>query len=236
MKRIFWCDELRGIGIVLVVMGHMIHGIMNAGIVEVSELLQILDRIIYSFHMPLMFILSGYLSGYLYKNPARTLKTGIQNILKNIMSLYIPYLFFIYLYWGIGYFIFSGNDIVDMHMAGQLFYNPQKWHYWFFLVLCIIKIMQEIVLLLFPEKYAHYVMGIIVILLYVVGGNTDIELVTTQKLMQFGIYFWIGYEIGKYKISNIQIMNNKILTGVLFIFSIISLNNAGGGKRAITLC
>jgi fucose 4-O-acetylase-like acetyltransferase len=42
-KRIEWIDIAKGIGIVLVVMGHM----------------QIMGRFIYSFHMPMFFMLSG---------------------------------------------------------------------------------------------------------------------------------------------------------------------------------
>ena len=47
-KRIEWIDIAKGIGIILVVIGH------------ISQI-EVLNDIIYSFHMPLFFIISGYL-------------------------------------------------------------------------------------------------------------------------------------------------------------------------------
>ena len=47
-KRIEWIDIAKGIGIILVVIGH------------ISQI-KVLNDIIYSFHMPLFFIISWYL-------------------------------------------------------------------------------------------------------------------------------------------------------------------------------
>ncbi len=47
MKRIEWVDIARGIGIILVILGHI--GIGKVG------------KFIYSFHIPLFFFLSGFL-------------------------------------------------------------------------------------------------------------------------------------------------------------------------------
>ena len=46
-KRIEWIDVSKGIGIILVLIGHIS---LNGG----------LNKFIYSFHMPLFFILSGF--------------------------------------------------------------------------------------------------------------------------------------------------------------------------------
>lgn len=47
-KREVWIDNLKGVGIVLVVLGHM-------------AIPQVIGKFIFSFHMPLFFFLSGYL-------------------------------------------------------------------------------------------------------------------------------------------------------------------------------
>jgi len=62
-KRLIWIDIAKGIGIVLVVVGHAGRGIMNAGIPDPIGFLPELDRVIYAFHMPLFFILSGITFG-----------------------------------------------------------------------------------------------------------------------------------------------------------------------------
>lgn len=51
-KRIEYLDYAKGIGIILVVLGH----ILIKGNIKIY---------IYSFHMPLFFIISGYLFNYI---------------------------------------------------------------------------------------------------------------------------------------------------------------------------
>ncbi len=82
MKRFFYIDFLKAIGIILVVFGHVY---------------QVHDNFyyfIYSFHMPLFFLLSGVFFKY---------GISVKELLKKrISSMIIPYLFFYittYLYW-----------------------------------------------------------------------------------------------------------------------------------------
>lgn len=61
-KRINWVDTVRGVAIVLVVIGHTCNSP------------SLLTTIIYSFHMPLFFIISGYLFNFSkYENNFKTL-------------------------------------------------------------------------------------------------------------------------------------------------------------------
>lgn len=57
--RIAWVDYAKGLAIILVVYGHSARGLIAAGLIETSSILSTLDYIIYSFHMPLFFFLSG---------------------------------------------------------------------------------------------------------------------------------------------------------------------------------
>lgn len=52
-------DVLRGIGIILVVIGHAIRGVYNADLFPNETLFFAIDNAIYAFHMPLFFFLSG---------------------------------------------------------------------------------------------------------------------------------------------------------------------------------
>ncbi len=54
-------DALRGLGIVLVVYGHVARGLMKAGVLPDGGLWRSADALVYSFHMPLFFILAGWL-------------------------------------------------------------------------------------------------------------------------------------------------------------------------------
>ena len=57
--RITWVDYAKGIGISLVVFGHTLRGIQNSGIIADSSAFRSVDSWIYSFHMPLFYLLSG---------------------------------------------------------------------------------------------------------------------------------------------------------------------------------
>lgn len=59
MERDTWVDYAKGIGIILVVYGHVAGGVYNSGIPMDESLFRLVVSIIYSFHMPLFFFLSG---------------------------------------------------------------------------------------------------------------------------------------------------------------------------------
>lgn len=58
-ERFQWIDFAKGVGIILVVYGHVARGIVNAGIPYTGYNHGMFDRFLYSFHMPLFFFLSG---------------------------------------------------------------------------------------------------------------------------------------------------------------------------------
>lgn len=58
-SRIAWIDTARGIAIVLVVAGHAIHMVARSGAATLPPWLHHLDRIIYTFHVPVFFFLAG---------------------------------------------------------------------------------------------------------------------------------------------------------------------------------
>ena len=73
-KRLDWIDMIKGIGIILVIIGHCVH--LEGGI----------HRWIFSFHMPMFFVFSGFF----VKND------NLVNIIrKKTISLLIPYVIFI---------------------------------------------------------------------------------------------------------------------------------------------
>ncbi len=53
-------DIAKALAIILVVYGHMARGMAEAGLVGLGGWLQVLDFMIYTFHMPTFFLLAGY--------------------------------------------------------------------------------------------------------------------------------------------------------------------------------
>ncbi len=59
VARSLWVDYAKGIGIILVVYGHVARGVFFAGLNFDRGVFESVDSVIYSFHMPLFFFLSG---------------------------------------------------------------------------------------------------------------------------------------------------------------------------------
>ncbi len=59
MKRMVWMDHARGMGVILVVFGHMLGGVKRAGLFPDGALALWMDYTLYTFHMPLFFFLTG---------------------------------------------------------------------------------------------------------------------------------------------------------------------------------
>lgn len=115
-RRDPWIDVLKGIGIILVITGHV--SLENG-----------LNEWIYTFHMPLFFALSGYLWS------RSTRKTCLKEfVLKRIKTILWPYIFFRILlitYWA----------IVESHFR-QLDIGP----IWFLIVLFVVEVAEFILL------------------------------------------------------------------------------------------
>ena len=57
--RADWIDAAKGIGILLVVFGHVVGGLRDAGLLPQDSEFSTLFYLVYTFHMPMFFLLSG---------------------------------------------------------------------------------------------------------------------------------------------------------------------------------
>lgn len=92
-KRIEWIDSTRGIAILLVVVGHVVGGYTgNYGLPEYQRIIDIVVDAIYTFHMPLFFMISGYVFGL--KKYNWSMDNYVAYINKKAKTLLIPYFLF----------------------------------------------------------------------------------------------------------------------------------------------
>lgn len=112
-KRIEWVDLAKGVGILLVVYGHVILGIHDADIGFSGINYDIQHSVIYTVHMPLFFFLSGLFAIRWVKRDAKVA------ILQKVKSLLIPY--FIWgIVQGIIMSIFAGSTNGKMNITSIL--------------------------------------------------------------------------------------------------------------------
>lgn len=90
MKRLKEMDILRGIAILLVVVGHSFPD-SNTNVFNNVQIYKYLYKIIYSFHMPLFFFISGFFAKKAYN--IINIKQYFKFITKKFNRLMIPYFF-----------------------------------------------------------------------------------------------------------------------------------------------
>lgn len=85
--RSTWVDYAKGLGILLVVYGHVARGLMSAGIHLPETFFHTVDSVAYTFHMPLFF----FLSGLFFRHSIRRRGRG-RFVLSKIDTVVYPYL------------------------------------------------------------------------------------------------------------------------------------------------
>ncbi len=89
-KREPWLDTLRGFAIILVVLGHIANGNLKAGTWGKDDpLLFCIYNFTYAFHMPLMFVLSGYAFSMAYAGKKHPDYNGIKKQILNFLWNYL---------------------------------------------------------------------------------------------------------------------------------------------------
>lgn len=148
-KRIEWIDIAKGIGIILVVIGH------------ISQI-KVLNDIIYSFHMPLFFMISGFF----HKDKNDFIKHKLHTII-------IPYIFFstlTFIYW-----FFIESKFRDQQVSLKYFFNifiacggeknyPYNAPMWFLPCLFMTEVFFN-----FVQKFGKKYTNIIIVILGIVG-------------------------------------------------------------------
>ncbi len=127
-----WPDIAKGIGILLVVYGHVARGVENAGLPIDKDLFEVVDALIYAFHMPLFFFVSGYL--FWGSVTAR----GFRSVLPSRLAL----LLWLYVIWSLG------HGTIEV-LLGQLTNGNLQWaevyamwlpraHFWYLYALALL--------------------------------------------------------------------------------------------------
>ena len=90
--RIEWIDSVRGLLILLIVLGHVIGGAEVAGHISGTFWMEA-NRIIYMFHVPAFFVLTGFLWKAVKKNE-RLLSRFRIFAARKFLRLMVPYFVF----------------------------------------------------------------------------------------------------------------------------------------------
>jgi len=196
LTKVNWVDSLKGFAVILVVLGHISSP---------------LSSLIYSFHMPLFFIASGF-----FLNPTNELKS---EIIKSFKRLFKP--FFIYLTLGfiiefLKRFYLDREQLKFEDFIGALIYmdydrllGTYAFVLWFLPALFIGKTIIYLIL-----KYSRFlILDILLIAIaFLIGYNFNFPFAIDDGLIS-APYIFIGY----YFYKNKGVLANKTIAVVLLI-------------------
>ena len=120
-KRLSWLDSLRGFGIILITLGHL-------------GCFELLERYLYSFHVPLFF----FISGYLYRRGTKPLNDYIK---KKTLTIFVPFVAWTLLSTMVNVVLrYNMRPLVEKALTidGQLTWNSPLW---FLLVLYFVEVL-----------------------------------------------------------------------------------------------
>lgn len=208
MERKKWIDITKGIGIILVVLGHS--NLLLTGITDDSNI----TKYIYSFHMPLFF----YISGYLYSPSKYKNFKELGN--KKFRSLIIPYIYFSLLAILFDIVRFKGDfqltdEIFNFFYIGErVVWNDPLWY-----LVCLFFI--EVIFYWIAQIKNNKVYLFTLLLSSLIGYWLSYENITLPFGISIALVGITFYGIG-YFVSNINLRKINIVTlGICLPISIL---------------
>lgn len=137
--RQLWVDHARGIGIILVVLGHVLGGLHKPGLFPNETLLRWIVYTLYTFHMPMFFFLAGL-------NARHSLRRGASSFLAGkVTTIAYPYVLWS-LIQGSTIMLLAGaaNNPITSGDLAAIWYRPIG-QFWFLYALMICHIVASVV-------------------------------------------------------------------------------------------
>ncbi|MGJ5049004.1 acyltransferase family protein [Bradyrhizobium oligotrophicum] len=137
--RTAWIDFARGLGVILVVYGHVLGGLVRPGIFPDGAVARWMDYTLYTFHMPLFFFLAGL-------NVQHSLRRGARSFLTSkLWTIAYPYVLWSLIQGGIT-MLLARDANIPIHPGdlAAIWYRPIA-QFWFLYALMICHVFAVLV-------------------------------------------------------------------------------------------
>ena len=202
-KRLDEIDILKSIGIILMIMGHTGFG-------------KIFDYYIHSFHMPMFYIISGFL----YKNSQLPFKDFLKKKSKSLLIPYIIFAFFHLISWYILCFI-VGRDLSIVNLISIFTFNtdnmPISGALWFLTSLFFVDIIYYFINRINDKKFKLLTVVIISMIGCIIPRYFRLPWALDTSLMGIGLYYIVAalMTLGLYGFSRIICHFNSLIINEL---------------------
>ena len=194
-KRLQWIDYAKGIAILLVVYRHLLIGIDTSGL-DVKNSLLLVGEIVFTFRMPLFFILTGiFIRRSLEKRSSKFF------IINKVETLLYPYVVWVCIQVTIQILF---QDYINVKRTAEdylyIFTNPRAYdQFWFIYALFNVTIVYLIIYKLFRgNKLAMILLGIIFQVASLFTGNLPVF----DDILVFFFFIVLGDIISPYLLDD----------------------------------
>lgn len=223
-------DNLRGLLILLVVLGHVFLGLElfpSEGII--GNVRVVGTKIIYGFHMPAFFALSGFF----FRSKAFSNIHELWKVIRHkLITLGIPYVLCSIAYWGIKYVLSNYLDTpVTIQQVLHIFTQPIEMM-WYLYTLLIICVFAEIIDCFIKNKYVLFLIFTVVYYTMVLRVNHELG----QHILENLVFFYLGCIISQNKelVSRWYILVITMLVAVISFY--FYLPNEAFTLRFVVAC
>lgn len=191
-ERLLWIDSLKGILILLVIVGHAIAKVIGNDAANNNYWW----CLIYSFHMPAFIAMSGYLQ---YRSNSSNKKPLKLQIGRRFCQLMVPFLV-----WSVLFFAIRNR--IESYPNCILMPNTTFWFLWALFFICTIFAILENVSEKLSMKQELVVGVTCIVFAAVLVILKGIHLLGIQYILYYFLFYAIGYYIHKFGISIKSIM------------------------------
>lgn len=194
-KRIKWIDSLKGFAIITVVIGHVADGYLSSGMFsDYQGLMSKIYELIYAFHMPLFFLVSGYV---FYQAYYRDGKEDKKRCNMQILNIAILYTLFSVILWAFKFVLSSNvNTSVSVKDLLLIVIKPIA-PFWYLYVLIFFYIAAKFLL----RKETGVIIPFIIFAGVSVFGfwMPRVIMFPLYQIFYYALFFFTGIFLVKYK-------------------------------------
>lgn len=241
-KRIEWIDIARGVGIILVVLGHSV----TSAIRRDSTIAMEIYKVAYSVQIPLLLFVSGIsfnLNFNKYEN-----QSFVDFCLKKTKRLMLPYLsysFLVYLIFYIASFAAPISSLLEKMSFGRI--SILEWakdllignnifceHLWYLYSLFLLSLISFLLIKIMGKWYKYLLVIFMILMWLFLKEPTDYDVIWKTALK--GIWFAVGCVFGAREISSLIKKCTVIIPGsIAFIFWHLYQDNIHIGGAEVAL-